>query len=72
MRASARELGWSKQELARHYGRVRIELDDYVDAVCRAAQLSTWERLFSLWHLVHVPFLYLLVLTGIVHVVAAH
>lgn len=72
MRASARELGWSKQELARHYGRVRIELDDYVDAVCRAAQLSTWERLFSLWHLVHVPFLYLLVLTGIVHVVAVH
>lgn len=72
MRCSARELGWSRDELARRYGRVRLELDDYVEAVCRAAQLSTWERLFSLWHLVHVPFLYLLVLTGIVHVVAVH
>lgn len=72
MRRSARELGWSRDELTRRYGRVRLELDDYVEAVCRAAQLSTWERLFSLWHLVHVPFLYLLVLTGIVHVVAVH
>lgn len=72
MRASAKELGWSRDELARNYGRVRIELDDYVSAVCRAAQLATWERLFSLWHLLHVPFLYLLVITGIVHVVAVH
>jgi len=35
-------------------------------------QFATYERLFSLWHAVHVPFLILLVLTGIVHVVAVH
>lgn len=47
-------------------------IDDYLDLVVQAAQLSSWERAFSLWHVVHIPFLYLLVISGIVHVVAVH
>ncbi len=43
-----------------------------LDAVQRAAQFSTYERLFSLWHVVHIPFLCMLVVTAIVHVVAVH
>ncbi len=38
----------------------------------RTAQFSTYERLFSLWHVAHVPFVYLFVLTAVVHVVAVH
>lgn len=38
----------------------------------RAAQFERYERLFSLWHLAHVPFVYLFVLTAVVHVVAVH
>lgn len=44
----------------------------YVDAVCNAAHLRTWEYLFSMWHYLHIPFIYLLVISGIVHVVAVH
>ena len=44
----------------------------FIDSVCEASQLTGWERLFSLWHIAHVPFLYLLVVSGIVHVVAVH
>lgn len=44
----------------------------YIDAVCNTATLSTWQYLFSLWHLLHIPFLYLLVISAIVHVVAVH
>jgi hypothetical protein len=47
-----------------------------IDAALRAAQttaqFSTYERLFSLWHTVHIPFLVMLVLTALVHVVAVH
>ena len=47
-----------------------------IDAVLRAAQqaaqFSTYERLFSLWHVVHLPFLCMLVITAIIHVVAVH
>lgn len=47
-------------------------VDDALTAAQRAAQFATYERLFSLWHAVHIPFLYLLVLTSVVHVVAVH
>ncbi len=45
---------------------------NYINAVCNASQLKSWERLFSLWHVVHVPFLSLLVFSGVVHVIAVH
>ena len=41
-------------------------------AVQRTAQFATYERLFSLWHVIHIPFLVMLVVTAIVHVVAVH
>jgi len=44
----------------------------YVEAVCSAATYATWVRLFALWHVVHVPFLYLLIITGTVHVIATN
>ena len=47
-------------------------IDDTLGAVQRTAQFSTYEKLFSLWHVVHMPFLCLLVVTAIVHVVAVH
>ncbi|WP_374513956.1 hypothetical protein [Niveibacterium sp.] len=47
-------------------------IEGYVEAIVDSVQLSVWEKLFSLWHLAHVPFLYLLVVSGIVHVIAVH
>jgi hypothetical protein len=41
-------------------------------AIERAAQFSTCERLFSLWHVVHVPFVYLLAASAVIHVLAVH
>jgi len=28
--------------------------------------------LFSLWHILHVPFVFMLVISGVVHVIAVH
>jgi hypothetical protein len=33
---------------------------------------SAWERLFALWHVAHVPFVYILALSAVAHVVAVH
>jgi hypothetical protein len=41
-------------------------------AIRRTAQFATYERLFALWHVIHIPFLVMLVITAIVHVVAVH
>jgi len=47
-------------------------IDDTLKAAQRTAQFATYEKLFSLWHVVHIPFLCLLVVTALVHVVAVH
>jgi len=66
------ESALNRRERILTYQLAKQKTDAFVDAVCEAAQLSSWERLFSLWHVLHVPFLYLLIVSGIVHVVAVH
>lgn len=45
---------------------------DHLSRVRRVATFVAYERLFSLWHKVHLPFFYLLLVTAIIHVVAVH
>jgi hypothetical protein len=47
-------------------------VDAYVAALVKEAQFSAYERLFSLWHALHIPLFVMLLLTGILHVVAVH
>lgn len=44
----------------------------YVAKLRRLAVFSAYERLFRLWHAVHVPLFLMLVATAVVHVVAVH
>lgn len=67
-----RKQGGRRREVIFHYRLARQQIDQYLDAVVKASQLAVWEKLFSYWHLIHVPFLYLLVFSGIVHVIAVH
>lgn len=45
---------------------------NYLQAVRKIANLAFYERLFSLWHLLHMPIFFMLVITGFVHVYAVH
>jgi hypothetical protein len=55
------------------HSRVRMQLVlDYLYAVERAAQFSVFEKIFSLWHVMHIPLVYMLVATAIWHVIAVH
>jgi hypothetical protein len=44
----------------------------HLAAVRKASAFAFYERLFSLWHVLHLPLFILLVLAAIVHVVAVH
>lgn len=44
----------------------------YIRAVRDVAQFHTYERLFSWWHIFHIPLVYLLVFSGIFHVISVH
>lgn len=45
---------------------------DYLYGVERAAQFKVFERIFALWHVTHIPLVYMLVATAIWHVIAVH
>lgn len=64
--------GWSGDELARRRRRARRLVDEHLEAVVRVARQQAFSRVFALWHVAHLPFIYLLVISAIVHVVAVH
>lgn len=45
---------------------------DCIDAMQRSARFLPYERLFTLWHVLHVPLVILLVISSIAHVIAVH
>lgn len=76
LHAPIRELAahqqWSANDLARRENQARRGIRRYLTAVVRVAQYTAYERLFSLWHVAHIPFVYLLVISAVVHVIAVH
>ena len=44
----------------------------HIDAVRRVTELSSYERLLSLWHILHLPLFFMLLIAGVVHVIAVH
>jgi hypothetical protein len=53
-------------------GPTRALLAAQLRLVRAAAQFETYERLFSLWHVLHIPFVYMLAASAVVHVIAVH
>ncbi len=68
----AQENGWSADDLLKRREQALKLIRSYLDAVVGVAQFTAYERLFALWHVAHIPFVYLMILSTIVHVVAVH
>ncbi len=68
----AQQRGWELAKLTQ-----RLEIADhmaisYLKEAQAVAQFSTYERIFALWHVLHIPLVYMLVLSSVFHVVAVH
>lgn len=72
LREMADASGWDARNLARRERLARKLVRRHLTSVVRVAQYTAYERLLSLWHVAHIPFVYLLVISAIVHVVAVH
>ncbi|MEX8497195.1 hypothetical protein [Leptothrix ochracea] len=72
MRALAEKNQWHAYDRVRRNRNARVLVRKDMDAVLRVAQVSAYERLFALWHVAHIPFVYLLIISAIVHVIAVH
>lgn len=75
MSAQARKDNFNAQQLAgmeKMYQEYRGKITIYLRAVRDAAQFHTYERLFSWWHIFHIPLVYMMVFSAIYHVYAVH
>lgn len=70
--ALGRSEGFSRGKTRRALEEARRLVGDELMTIQRIAQFSAWERLFSWWHVAHVPFVYLMLLSAVAHVVAVH
>ena len=50
----------------------KLLIKSYINSVQSVSQLETYERLFSIWHIFHLPLVYMLVFSSIWHVIAVH
>ena len=69
-RAAAED--WSQGRLVRRIRSRSALIAAHLRAVQRVAQFGVFERLFSWWHILHVPLVYMMVLAAVAHVVAVH
>jgi len=63
---------WPRAKLERAIASRGALISAHLRAVQRVAQFGVFERLFSWWHVLHVPLVYMMVLSAIAHVVAVH
>jgi hypothetical protein len=71
-RDHARKHVWDAVKLEKRLVAGKMAIRQYLDAIIDVARFSAYERLFSLWHVLHVPFVFMLIISGIAHVIAVH
>lgn len=75
MRARATRENFTSEEYAsmeRLIFEHREKIVSYLRAVRDAAQFRTYERMFSWWHIFHIPLVYLMFFSAFYHVYAVH
>jgi len=68
----AREEKWPRRRLKITIDNGDMYLKAHYMTIRKLVGLAFFERLFSLWHILHVPFFYMLMFTAIVHILAVH
>lgn len=71
-RQSLRDLSSQMRPGDDDWMQARDLVDTYLNGVVDLAQFRTYERIFSLWHVLHIPLVFLLLLSAIFHVIAVH
>jgi hypothetical protein len=72
LKAAPQFAAWSGRQRRQHLKSVNRHLTVYFAAVRKAERLAFFERVFALWHHLHVPLFILLALSVIIHVFAVH
>lgn len=75
-RRELRSAALNSEAIAADYKRLfrttRRYIRDYTNLMGRVAQFSFYERLFALWHVLHLPIFLMMILSALLHVLAVH
>lgn len=72
LRKQAEKNNWDKRMLNDFTREVVFAMRKYLSCVRKTSLLSTYAKLFSVWHMLHLPLFLILVVMGIIHVVVVH
>ena len=72
LRAGARTSPVVAAESKRLKRTARAYVDRRLVATRRVAEFQGYERLFSLWHALHIPLIFMLIIAAVVHVIAVN
>lgn len=68
----AKRDGMSATEVKGRLNREKEQLREHINAVANIAHSHMFERVLVKWRILHIPLLYILVITGLFHVLAVH
>jgi hypothetical protein len=72
LKVAGKEKGWSRSKKRRRLRYGKSVIWHFTGSVKKVASFHAYERMFSLWHILHVPLLFLLIVAGAIHVLAVH
>jgi hypothetical protein len=72
LKAGARSSPVLATERRRLTRAARSYIDRRLAATKRVAEFAGYERLFSLWHALHVPLIFMLIIAAVIHVIAVN
>lgn len=72
IRRRAKEKNWDRAYQKEMLWGVKETLLIYTSTIRKVAELKLYERLFSIWHVLHLPLFVMLIISGFVHVLAVH
>lgn len=68
----AKRDGLTASEVKGRLNREKEQLREHINAVANIAHSHLFERVLVKWRILHIPLLYILVITGLFHVLAVH
>lgn len=70
--AHAKQNQWAPLHTKHYLKMLNMHIHYYLQTTIKVCEFSIYERLFALWHMLHMPLFIMMIITGIIHVVAVH
>lgn len=68
----AQEFGWTVDNFNQRLKEEKRLMRNHINAVVDIARIHIWERVLVRWRVLHIPLLYILLITSLFHVLAVH